>query len=121
VSIEVVQEPEEVGAGAGLSARGATSLGAPQEGSMALPPRAQAPWVQPVVGTAPPASTSEAPPMGVRTRGQLASEAQRAQGAPPTRAPRSAWPAGGSVARPPQATSGVSDLPKSRPLLSLSG
>jgi hypothetical protein len=38
VSVEVVEEPEEVGAGAGLSTRGAASSGAPQEGSTALPP-----------------------------------------------------------------------------------
>jgi hypothetical protein len=65
VLVEVVEEPEEVGAGAGPSARGAASSGAPQEGSTALPPRAQAPRVQPVVGTAPPTSISEALPTSV--------------------------------------------------------
>jgi hypothetical protein len=121
VTVEVEEEMEEAGEEAGPSTGGAASSRTPQEGLTTLPPRAQAPQVQPVVGTTPPASSSGAPPTGVRTRGQLASEAQRAQGGQPTRAPRSTRPAGGPAVRPPQAPSGVSDRPGSRPLLPLSG
>jgi hypothetical protein len=121
VSIEVEEEPEEVGAGAGPSTGGAASSGAPQEGLMAPPPRAQAPRAQTAVGAVTSSSISGVPPMGVRTRGQLASVAQRAQGAQPTRAPRSARPAGGPTVWPSQAPSGVPGLPGPRPLVPLSG
>jgi hypothetical protein len=75
VTVEVEKEMEEVGIEAGPLMGGAASSGTPQEGSMTLPPRAQAPWVPAVVGMTPPASSSGAPPTGVRTQGQLASEA----------------------------------------------
>jgi hypothetical protein len=120
VTVEV-EEMEEASEEAGPSTGGAVPSRTPQEGSTTLPPRAQAPRVQPVVGTTPPASSFGAPPMRVRTRGQLASEAQRTQGGQPTRASRSTRPAGGPAVRPSQVSSGVSDRQGSRPLLPLSG
>jgi hypothetical protein len=71
VTVEV-EEPEEVGAGAGPSMGGAASSGTPQEGSTALPPRAQAPRAQAAGGATTSSSTPGAPSTGVRTRGQLA-------------------------------------------------
>jgi hypothetical protein len=44
VTVEVEEELEEVGAGAGPSTGGAAPSWTPQEGSTALPPRAQDPW-----------------------------------------------------------------------------
>jgi hypothetical protein len=96
------------------SAGGATSSGAPQEGLVA--PRAQT-----VVGAAASASKAGAPLMSVRTRGQLASAAQRTLDAPLARAPRSARLAGGSTVGPSQAPPGGSGLLGSRPLVPLSG
>jgi hypothetical protein len=121
VSVEVEEELEEVGAGVGPSTGGAASLRAPREGSTAPPSRAQAPQAQAAAGAATPSSTSGALSIGMRTQGQLASAAQRAQGALPTRAPRSARPAGGPTGGPSQAPSGVSGRPGSRPLVPISG
>jgi hypothetical protein len=116
VTIEVEEVPEEAGASAGPSMGGAASSSTPQEGSTSLPLRAQA-----VAGAATSSSTFGTPSTGVRTRGQLASAAQRAQGAPPTRAPRSARLAGGLMVGPPQAPLVVSMGPGSRPLVPISG
>jgi hypothetical protein len=121
VSVEVEEEPEEVGAGAGPSTGGVASSRTPQEGSTTPPPRAQVLGAQAAVGAATPSSTFGAPSTGVRTRGQLASAAQRAQGALPTRAPRSARPIGGPTVGPSQAPSGVSGRPGSRPLVPIFG
>jgi hypothetical protein len=121
VTIEVEEEPEEVEAGAGPSTGGATSSGTPQEGSTALPPRAQAPRAQAAGRAATPSSTPGAPSTGVRTRGQLALAAQGTQGASPTRAPRSARLVGGPTVGPPRAPSLVSGGPGSRPLVPISG
>jgi hypothetical protein len=106
---------------AGPSARGATSSGAPQEGSMEPLPRAQAPRTQSAIGAVVAVSEARAPSTGVRTRGQLASAAQRSSDAPLARAPRSTRSIGGSTVRPSHALPGGSGLPGSRPLVSLSG
>jgi hypothetical protein len=121
VLVEVVEEEteEEAGKEAGPSTGGAAPSRTPQEGSTGLPSPVQAPQAQPVAGAAVPVSSSATPPAGVRTRGQLASEAQRTRGGPLAKAPRSTWPAGGPTARPPQAAPGGSDRPGPRPLVPL--
>jgi hypothetical protein len=68
-----------------------------------------------------PASSSTVASAGVRTRGQLASEAQKAQGGASVRAPRSARPAGGAATRPQSAAPGGSGRTGSRPLVPISG
>jgi hypothetical protein len=65
--VEGEGEPGERRARAGPSVRGATSSGAPQEGSVAPLSRAQSPRAQLVVGAAASASEARAPSTGVRT------------------------------------------------------
>jgi hypothetical protein len=65
--------------------------------SVAPRPRAQSPRTLPVGGAMASASEARAPSTGVRTRGQIASSAQRSSGAPSARAPRSTRPTGGST------------------------
>jgi hypothetical protein len=120
-SVVVVEETEEeVEKEAGPSTGGAALSQTQQEGSTGLPAPIKAPPAQAEAGAAVPASSSVAPPVGVRTQGQLASEAQRTQGGALVRAPRSARPTGGPATRPPPAAPGGSDRPGSRPLVPLS-
>jgi hypothetical protein len=105
----------------GPSTGGAALPWTQQEGSTGMPAPAQAPQARAGAGTVVPASSSAAAPAGVRTRGQLASEAQKVQGGASVRAPRSARPAGGAIARPPSAAPGGSDRTGSRPLVPISG
>jgi hypothetical protein len=92
-----------------------------QEGSTGTPALAQAPQARAGAGTAVPASSSAAASVGVRTRGRLASEAQKAQGGASVRGPRSARSAGGAAARPQSAAPGGTDRTGSRPLVPISG
>jgi hypothetical protein len=119
--VEEEGEPGEGRAGAGPSARGATSSGAPREGSVVPLSRARSPRTQLAVGAAASSSEARAPSTGVRTRGQIASAAQRSFDTPSAQALRSTWPAGGSTEGPSHVPSGGSGLPGSRPLLPLSG
>jgi hypothetical protein len=100
---------------------GSTSPGVPQGRSVALRPRVRSPRTLPTGGATTSASEVRAPSMGVRTRGQIASSAQRSSGAPSARAPRSTRPTGRSTEEPSQKPSGGSGKPKSRPLIPLSG
>jgi hypothetical protein len=99
-SVVVVEKTEEEAEKeAGPSTGGATLPWAQQGGSTEPPAPIQAPPAQAEVGAAAPASSSVVPPVGVRTLGQLASEAQRMQGGVSARAPRSARPTA-TVGRP---------------------
>jgi hypothetical protein len=82
-------------------------------------PRAQSPRAQPAVGAAVSASEARAPSMGVRTRGQLASMAQRSLDAPLARTLRSTRSTGGSMVGLSQVLPGGSGLLGSRPLVPL--
>jgi hypothetical protein len=88
---------------------------------VALLSRARSPQAQPAVGAEASASEARAPSMGVRTRGQLALAAQRSLDAPLARALRSTRPIGGSTVGPSQVLSGGLGLPRSRPMVPLSG
>jgi hypothetical protein len=66
-SVEGEGEPGGKETGAGPLARGATSSGAPQEGSVAPSPRVRAPQAQTAVGAVASVSEVGAPSRGVRT------------------------------------------------------
>jgi hypothetical protein len=122
-SVVVVEEVEgkKVGKEAGPSTGGAVLPRSRREGSTGTPAPAGASQAPAGAEAAVPASSSAAAPAGVRTRGQLASEAQRAQGGVPAGAPRSARPAGEAAARPPAAVPGGSSRAGSRYLVPISG
>jgi hypothetical protein len=106
---------------AGPSAGGAALPRTRREGSTGMPASVQAPQARAGARMVAPTSSSAAPSSGVRTRGQLASEVQKAQGGAPARAPRSARSTGGAAARSSSAASGGSDRAVSRPLVPISG
>jgi hypothetical protein len=121
VVVEESEEEEKTEKETGPSTGGAALPRTHQEGSTGTSAPAQAPQARAGAGTAVPASSSAAASAGVRTRGQLASEAQKAQGGASVRAPRSARPAGEAAARPQSAAPGGSGRTGSRPLVPISG
>jgi hypothetical protein len=78
VVVEKSEEEEKTEKETGPLMRGATLPRTQQEGSTGVPAPAQAPQARAGAGTAVPASSSAAVSAGVRTRDQLASEAQKA-------------------------------------------
>jgi hypothetical protein len=122
-SVVVVEEVEgkKVEKGSGPSRGGAILPRTRREGSSGTSAPAGASQAPAGAETVVPASSSAAAPVGVRTRGQLASGAQRAQGGVLAGAPRSARPAGEAAAGPPAAVPGGSSRAGSRYLVPISG
>jgi hypothetical protein len=119
--VEGEGEPAEGRARAGPLERGATSPGVLQGRSVAPLLGARSPRTQPAGGATALASEARALSTGVRTRGQIASSAQRSSDAPSARAPRSTRLTGGSTEGSSQVPSSGSGLTGSRPLLPISG
>jgi hypothetical protein len=118
--VEGQGELSEGRARVGPSERGSTSPRVPQGRSVAPRPRVRSPQTLPTGGATMLASEVRTPSMGIRTRGQIASSAQRSSGAPSAQAPRSTRPIGGSMEGPSQKPSGGLGKPKSRPLIPIS-
>jgi hypothetical protein len=101
--------------------RGSVAPGVPPTMSVAPRPHVRSPQTSLVGGPKTSTPETRAPSSGVRTRGQMASSAQRTPGASSAQAPRSSRLTGGSTEGPSQKPSSGPGKPRTKPLIPMSG